>query len=134
VSFSNNSPIFEISSNPTLPSPVYRSPGNSFLGIAIANPYTDRNVSVLVTVFNNDGTQAAPRKTIQLRPTAHTSFVLKDAVAGLPNNFNGSVQLAGLAQTDSFVAWTLKSELTQWRSSMAYFSCGPDYPCVPEGV
>ena len=99
----------QISAPAALPSPIYWSAGNSQLGIAIANPFTNGSVSMALQAINSQG-QIVSQTTMSIGAMQHRSFNAFQQFPNLPGNFTGSVKISGLTASDYFLAWTLNSD------------------------
>lgn len=105
----NGAPQVEISASGISPSSWYRSAANPALGVALGNIYTDSVLSLTMRAFDSEGTLAAS-KNIQLCGLCHTSFNLSDALPGLPQNFEGTLEIISASPSWVFAAWTLNAE------------------------
>lgn len=113
----NGVPKVEISAQATLPSPIYRSPASSLLGVAVANVYSQQSVSVNIKAIDSNGNQAG-NGTVTLGPHRHSSFNLFQVIPSLPENFSGSVELSSPDFNTQFVGWTLNADSSGVISSL----------------
>jgi|SRR5579871_431169 len=112
----NGVPKVEISAQATLPSAIYRSPANNFLGVAIANPYSGQSIKVGVAAIDANGNRVGTGS-VTLGPNSHSSFNLFQLIPNL-SNFSGSVEISSTDLNTEFVAWTLNADSSGVISSL----------------
>lgn len=99
----------QISAPATVPSPIYWSPANNQLGIAIANPFSSGTVNMNLQAIDGQG-QTVSEATVSLGAMQHISFNAFQKFPNLPGNFVGTVKIFGQAAPDYFLAWTLNAD------------------------
>jgi hypothetical protein len=110
----NGVPQQEVTAQPTLPALTYTSAASAFLGVALANPYSDGPTYVLLTLYDSGGKTVGGPLQIVLPALGHASFTLWQEFPSLQTgtSFTGVLYIQGLnpAYPDRFVAWTLNSD------------------------
>ena len=112
----NGVPKTEITAEPTLPSVRYDSIANAFLGVAIANVYSDAPVAVTLTVRDSEGSVVG-QQTVTVPILGHVAFPLGERFPNLGTGFTGTLQLT-TGGMDEFVAWTLNGDSAGILSSL----------------
>ena len=110
----NGVPQQELSAQPTLPTLTYTSPAGAYLGVALANPYIDTEVYVLLSLYDATGVLVAGPARVTIPVNGHVSFNLVDffPVLGTNRLFRGMLYMEGEDPTfpDRFLAWTLNTD------------------------
>ena len=83
--FVNGIPRQEIAAQPTLPTILYTSPANRFLGVALANVYSQNSVSANLEFRDSEGIRVGNPVQITVPPLGHTAFVLAERFPSLGN-------------------------------------------------
>jgi hypothetical protein len=99
----------QISAPATLPSPIYWSPANNQLGVAIVNPFTSGTVNMTLQAIDSQG-QTVSQTNLSLGAMQHTSFNAFQMLPNLPSNFVGSVKIFSQTAQGYFLAWTLNAD------------------------
>jgi hypothetical protein len=109
--FDNGVPKQELSAQPTLPVLTYTSPANAFLGVALANPYTDTETLVNAYLYDQSGVLVAGPVLLTIPVNGHIEFNPWQKFSLSDLNLQGVLRLEGLDPTypDRFVAWTVNS-------------------------
>ena len=100
--------VYSITTPATLPTGSHRYPVKAGSGVAIVNPNggeTPRTIEI--QAHNLDGTSAG-NSTVTIPPQGHTSFLVRQVVNGLPDNFKGSIYLRAPYAWQTFVAMVLE--------------------------
>jgi hypothetical protein len=110
--FVNSVPQQELSAQPTLPTLTYTSPANAFLGVAMANPYTDAETWVDASLYNDSGVLVAGPVVVVIPPNGHVAFNPWQKFSLTDLNLKGVLRLTGDDPTfpDRFVAWTVNAD------------------------
>lgn len=113
-------PRQEITAEPTLPTFGYVSAANRFLGVAVANPFTDASINVDLEVMDREGRRLAGPSRMSLPPLGHRAFNLWQFFQNLQNlDFDGVLNLSAAdLSVDRFVAWTLNGDASGTLSSL----------------
>jgi hypothetical protein len=106
----NGTPRWSVATASSGPTYVYRTFGNSTLGVALVNPSTTQTIHLKVSIVGASGA-AGGSTAVTLEPNAHTSFVLGTKISGLDANHTSSVVVI---PTDTpvvpFVAWAMNAQ------------------------
>jgi hypothetical protein len=117
-SIQDGTPRQEVTAQPTLPTLDYVSAANRFLGVAIANPYSDLPISVDLAILNADGWLASDPVRVSVPAFGHTAFNLSEKFPGL-GNFEGVLTIGSVNRPlDQFVAWTLNADASGTLSAL----------------
>lgn len=109
-------PMAKVTAEPSKRTPLYRNLANRDVGIALANP-SPNFVSVSVAAYSSGGSEQGTKIKV-LPPFGHTAFNLGNEISGLPQNFSGSVFLAGSESSDRFVAWAVHDDGSRVNSAL----------------
>jgi hypothetical protein len=101
-------PRVDISAPAVLPGLTYWAVANPDLGIAVANPYVDSNITVRVTAVDQNG-GVAGAGAVQLPPAGQRAFNLRALLPSLPSTFRGTVRLESPDGRSYFAAWALNA-------------------------
>ncbi len=117
----NGAPLQEITAEPSLPTIVYTSAANKFLGIALANPYVNVPVNVLLRVFDANGNLLGGPVSTTVPASGHSAFNLWQKFPSLQNvDFSGVlyIEAAEPQPQNDFVAWTLNGDASGTLSAL----------------
>ncbi len=98
----------EISAPGISPTPLYRSVGNGNLGVAIANR-NSQPLEISITAYESNGIIAGQRY-LTLCSRCQTSSALNQLISGLPQSFEGSIEIKSATPSTVFAAWTLNED------------------------
>ncbi|HSB15872.1 MAG TPA: M48 family metalloprotease [Bryobacteraceae bacterium] len=112
----NGVPQQEITAQPTLPTPVYTSAANRFVGVALANVYSVP-VTVRLTVYDSEGLVIGGPTDVSVASFGHTTFNIWQKFPHLRDrDFDGVLKITGTP--DLFVAWSLNGDASGTLSAL----------------
>lgn len=117
----NGAPLQEITAEPTLPTLVYTSAANRFLGVALANVNPEKSVTVRMGVSGANGEILGAPVDVTIPAAGHTMFNLWQKFPGLQNmDFSGVLKISATdpMPDNEFIAWTLNGDASGTLSAL----------------
>jgi hypothetical protein len=106
----NGVPHWSVATASSGPTYLYRTFGNSNLGVALANPSTTQTIHMKVSTMSASGT-AGSSYAVTLAPSAHTAFILGSVMSGLDATHTASVVVIPTdAPMAPFLAWAMNAQ------------------------
>ncbi len=115
----NGIPLQEITAQPTLPTFVYTSAANRFLGVALANAYANVSITVDLDVTDSEGQRIGGPVSVALGPHGHVVFNLWEKFPHLRDRgFDGVLRISAASDLGDFLAWTLNADASGTLSAL----------------